>query len=141
MSIDPEYPKAMWGRAVATLAAAKQTLSFHPDTAANRAYYAAFYAVSALFSTEQKYYKKHTGLRSAVHKELVHTGRWTQELGAEYDRLLALREIADYGTVKSATLEEAREALERGERILMAVHEEHPDLFQFPGEARDAGEA
>ncbi len=29
---------------------AKKTLANHPDTAANRAYYAAFYAVSALFS-------------------------------------------------------------------------------------------
>lgn len=125
----PDYAIAMWERAVSTFNAAKATLTAFPDTAANRAYYAAFYAVSALFSTEQKYFKKHSGLRSAIHKELVHTGRWTNELGAEYDKLLALREIADYGVVINATLEEATEALASAERIIKAVHQEKPDLF------------
>jgi uncharacterized protein (UPF0332 family) len=130
----PQYTMAMWDRAVATIGAAKKMLSHHPDTAANRAYYAAFYAVSALFSIEEKYFKKHAGLRGAVHKELVHTGRWTQELGIDYDRLLVLRDIADYGVMKNATFEEAREALERAERIIQAVHDENSDLFKLPGE-------
>lgn len=135
MSMKPNYSIAMWERAISTINAAKTTLSHYPDTAANRAYYAAFYAVSALFSTEQKYFKKHSGLRSAVHKELVFTNRWTRELGADYDMLLALREIADYGVVNTATLEDATEAIAQAERIIQTVHNEKPNLFILPGES------
>lgn len=87
-------------------------------------------SISPVFN-RTKILQKHSGLRSAIHKELVHTGRWTNELGAEYDKLLALREIADYGVVKNATLEEATEALASAERIVKAVHEEKPDLFKI----------
>jgi uncharacterized protein (UPF0332 family) len=132
--MDPKYTSAMWDRALSTLDAARKMASHHPDTSANRSYYAAFYAVSALFSLEQKYFKKHTGLRSAVHKELVLSGVWPQELGADYDKLLALREIADYGVAKSATQEEAFEALERARRVLQAVSEQRPGLFKLPAE-------
>jgi uncharacterized protein (UPF0332 family) len=100
-----------------------------PDTAANRAYYAAFFAVSALFVSEGKLFKKHSGLRSAVHKELIHTGRWSDSLGDDYDMLIGLREIADYGALKHAELDETEDAIRASERIIRAVHEAHPDIF------------
>ena len=51
MSMKREYIDSLWERAVFTLDAAKKSISFSSDTAANRAYYAAFFAVSALFAT------------------------------------------------------------------------------------------
>jgi uncharacterized protein len=130
--MNQEYIQNLWERAVTTLGAAKMTISFHQDTAANRAYYAAFHAVSALFADENKYFKKHTGLRSAVHKELVNTGRWTPDMGDDYDELMKLRDVADYGATKHVLKEDAEEAIIRAERIVMAVHEAKPDIFKLP---------
>ena len=79
-------------------------------------------------------FKKHSALRSAVHKDLVHAGRWTDSLGDDYDNLPRLREIADYGVLKHAEPDDAEGALECAERILNAVHDARPDLFVLPDE-------
>jgi uncharacterized protein (UPF0332 family) len=125
----PEYISSLWNRAVKTLLDARMSMSHSPDTAANRAYYSAFYAVSALFAEDGKYFKKHTGLRSAVHKELVHAGRWSENLGTDFDQLMTLREIADYGVIQHVSEKEAEGSLARAERILEAVHNMNPVLF------------
>ncbi len=44
------------------------------DFAVNRAYYACFYAASAVLLKMGKKFVKHSGLRGAVHRELVKTG-------------------------------------------------------------------
>jgi len=129
MSMSKEYIAGLWERAVKTIQDAGMSLSFSPDNAANRAYYAAFYAVSALFASEERFFKKHTATRAAVHKELVNTGRWNESLGDDYDKLLGLREVADYGVLQHTSPEEAREAIEQADRVLHAVHEARPDLF------------
>ena len=127
--MDKEYMTSLWERAVRTLENAKANLQLLPDTAANRAYYAVFFAVSALFASEGKLFKKHSGVRSAVHKELINTGRWSDSLGDDYDMLIDLREVADYGVLKHAGMEEAVAAINAAERILRAVHEARPDIF------------
>jgi len=128
--MDQDYIDSMWERAVSTLEGAKTNLDRYPDIAANRAYYAAFFAVSALFAIDGTYFKRHSGLRSAVHKELVHSGQWPKELGGDYDKLIELRETADYGAVLHASAEEAAEAIARAKRILRAVREARPDIFR-----------
>jgi uncharacterized protein (UPF0332 family) len=40
----------------------------------NRAYYACFYAASAILMQLGETFKKHTGVRAAIHKRLVKTG-------------------------------------------------------------------
>ena len=70
-----------------------------PDAAASRAYYAAFYAVSALFALEECDFAKHSQVRAAVHRDLVKSGRWPTERGEDYSFILRLRETADYGAV------------------------------------------
>ncbi|MFA6451581.1 MAG: HEPN domain-containing protein [bacterium] len=133
--MDREYIDSLWQRAVFTLGSAKINLIRDSDLAANRAYYAAFYAVSALFAGENRFFKKHSGVRSAVYAELVHTGRWKKELGDDYRNLMELREVADYGVLQHATKEEAQEAIDRSERILIAVHEAQPDIFPLDAQA------
>ena len=64
--------------------------------AVNRAYYACFYAASALLLREGRQFVKHAGVREAVHRDLVKPGRLAQEFGDAYDRLFAARHVADY---------------------------------------------
>lgn len=48
--------------------------------AVNRIYYACFYIVSALLIQDNQKFKKHSGVRSSFHKNLVKTGKISQEL-------------------------------------------------------------
>lgn len=81
--------------------------------AMNRAYYACFYAASALFMHDGKKYVKHAGLRSAVHRELVHSRRISLELGQAYDSLFDARQQADYAEVAQFATAEVEHALSR----------------------------
>jgi uncharacterized protein (UPF0332 family) len=42
-------------------------------------------------------FTKHTAVRAAVHRDLVRTGKWPNELGAAFDVLWELRDLGDYG--------------------------------------------
>ena len=84
-------------KAEAALASARdEHTAGRKDFAVNRAYYAAFYAASAALLAAGKRFIKHSGLRSAVHRELVMTGRLSAEWGRGFDRLFEGRQRADY---------------------------------------------
>ncbi len=100
-----------------------------PDSAASRLYYAVFYAVSALFKLEGKDFRKHSGLESAVHKDLVHTGRWEPSLGKAYTAIYELRYTGDYGGDSHVSTASLETALLAAKDILNAVQKLHPDLF------------
>ncbi|MBI3923169.1 MAG: HEPN domain-containing protein [Armatimonadetes bacterium] len=68
-----EHPKELWQRAQNALKSAEVLVGVSGDDAASRAYYAAFHAVSALFATRGQVFSKHTAVRAAVHRDLVHT--------------------------------------------------------------------
>lgn len=65
--------------------------------ALNRAYYACFYAASAVLLSEGQSFVKHTGVRAAVRGHLVKTARIAAELGSVFDELFEDRHEADYG--------------------------------------------
>lgn len=127
--MDSEYIASLWRRAIAAYGTSKGIEKWDCDGAANRAYYAAFHAVSALFALEGMYFKKHAGVQSAVHKNMIHTGRWPKQLGSDFDDLLKFRGVADYGAKESATPEMVATAIGAAQRILIAVHEQYPELF------------
>ena len=52
-----------------------------PDSAASRAYYSAFHAVSAWFAVRGTLFRKHEAVESAVHRDLVRTGIVLQGFG------------------------------------------------------------
>ena len=116
-----------WRRAQTTIETAAALAASDPDSAVSRAYYAAFYAVSALFLLEGRAFTRHATLENAVHRDLVKAGRWDVALGAAFSALLVLRDVGDYGGSRHATSEDARGAVENARRILAAV-------------TRDAGE-
>ena len=64
--------------------------------AVNRIYYACFYAASAYFLAHKIRFTKHSGVRAAVHRDLVKPGLLTVEEGRLYDRLFLERQQADY---------------------------------------------
>lgn len=78
--------------------------------------------VSAFFAFENKLFKKHSAIESAVHRELIKTGRWKNELGADFSKLLILREKGDYKMIWSIEGSQAEEAIKAAQRIIDAVH-------------------
>lgn len=48
-----DFARDAWQRAVTSLETAKQVAARDPDSAASRAYYAAFHAISALFALRE----------------------------------------------------------------------------------------
>jgi len=78
-----EEALAYWQRAQTSLQSAKMLQATDPDGSVSRSYYAAFYAVSALFTLEGATFRKHAGVEAAVHRDLVNKGRWPRDLGAD----------------------------------------------------------
>ena len=126
-----EYAFDLWSRAIDTLQVVEKILCISPDSAASRAYYAAFYAVSSLFALQNKTFKKHSEVESSVHRDLVKQKIWPKELGRYYSDLVELRSTGDYGGIEHITKEEAQEAFSMAEKILKAVESVCPELPVF----------
>lgn len=86
--------------------------------AMNRAYYCAFYAVSAVLLSKALRFKKHSGVKAAVHQHLVKSGLLSQDWGRFYDRLFDDRQEADYVEFVEFSAEEVTETLSSLERFL-----------------------
>ncbi len=119
----------LWARALRAHTTAARLVDEDPDAAASRAYYAAFYAVSALFTMQGKTFRKHSAVEAAVHRLLVKPGTWPAELGTAFSWLARLRRTGDYGGGIHVAQSEAREAVDKASRLLQAVHEANPESF------------
>ena len=126
-----EFAAVEWERASRALAAADQIVETDPDSAASRAYYAAFHAVTAVFGLRGQSFSKHTALRAAVHRELVRDEGWPTELGRWFDLLLAYRETGDYGGLVRVSAENARCAVGTARQVLEAVRQACPEVGQL----------
>jgi len=79
---------------LASSRAEQQSQRYH--FAVNRAYYACFYAASAILLREGIRFKKHSGVRAAVHKNLVKTGKIDISWGKFYNKVFENRQMSDY---------------------------------------------
>ena len=122
-----EFIRSQWTKAMRSLAAAEATLDTDPDSAASRAYYAAFHGVTAVLASRGMEFTKHTAVRAALHRDLIQSGAISTNLGRDYDFLLDLRETADYGGVAEASLTSATKAIEKARTILSALQPLVPD--------------
>jgi len=85
------------GHADAALASADSELAARRfDFAANRPYYASFHAASALLLAAGRKFAKHSGVRDAVHRDLVMAGALDIACGKAYGRMFEARRAADY---------------------------------------------
>ena len=114
--------RANWERAQESLAAARTLLhEGYADYAASRAYYAAFYAASALLLSMGLGFKKHSSVIAAVHREFVRSGKLPPQAGKALNRLFELRGLGDYGEQEHVSEPDARKAIELAEGFIRHV--------------------
>lgn len=92
-------------------AAKKLLLDGYYDFAASRAYYAVFYAASALLLQEGLEFRKHSGVIAAIHQRFIKTGRMEKEFGKNLNWLFELRSIGDYGVTVHVPKADAEQAI------------------------------
>lgn len=117
-----------WDRARRALASARALAETDPDSAASRAYYAAFHALTAYFALGERTFTKHSAIRAALHRDLVQPGGLPEPQGRDYDFLMDLRETGDYGGLMHVTADSARQAVAKAEAFLAAILRLCPDL-------------
>lgn len=105
------------------IAVARREQLGSPIASVNRAYYACFYAASAVLLQEGRQFLKHSGVRGALHKYFVKTGRLSREVGKKYDELMKSRVVADYQAIIRCTIDDSAHALESAELVVAALKE------------------
>jgi uncharacterized protein (UPF0332 family) len=112
----------LWQRAQEALRATNTLLAAgFPDFAAARAYYAAFYAASALLLAEGKTFRSHRGAVALIHRDYVRSGRLPVNIGRILSTLSDLRSVGDYGGAAHVSRSEANVALSEAQQFLEAV--------------------
>lgn len=113
---------AYMDRADRSIGAAQQLASggYH-DFAASRAYYAAFYAATALLLREGLEFSKHSAVIASIHQRFVRTGKLDVEQGKALNWLFELRSVGDYGGPAHVSPEEAEQPIEAAEKFVEAV--------------------
>ncbi len=76
-------------------------------------YYACFYALSALLLKQGRSFKKHTGVKAALHKDLVKEGIIEPEWGRFYNKIFDSRHEGDYQPLRVFQAEEVNLYLEQ----------------------------
>jgi uncharacterized protein (UPF0332 family) len=122
MSTEPREKEiaSCWSRAQESLLAAEelQKDGFH-DFAASRAYYAAFYAASAVLLGMGLEFSKHSATLGAINLHFVKTGRIDKETGKNLRWLFELRGVGDYGLTVHVSADDAAKSIECA-RVIVA---------------------
>lgn len=95
--------------------------------AANRAYYAIFYAANALLATEKLERSKHSGVIAAFRQHFVKTDVIEAEFSRFYGEAMEQRNAADYGLVLPDRSTADRN-LENAERFVQRIEKALGDL-------------
>ena len=91
------------------------------DVSASRAYYAAFYAASALLLSDGLDTSKHSGVIALIHQHFVKSGKLNKEQGRNLNWLFELRSVGDYGVSLHVVQGDARRAMNTAEDFYKAV--------------------
>jgi len=109
-------------RAYETLTEAKDLLSLsHWFGAANRLYYAAYYAVSALLVKHGHIAHTHGGTKSLFGKHFVSTNIIGKEQNKLYEKLFDLRQSGDYSDWISIDESDIKPLLEPAEKLISDI--------------------
>lgn len=108
---------------------AKQTLSFIPshidigdyNTAINRSYYAAFYAIKAVELLDGFDSKKHSGVVSYFRNQYIRNGVFDKKLSKIIGRLLDSREQSDYNMTAKFDLQTTQELYEISKEFVSEI--------------------
>lgn len=92
-----EFVKYWIEKSIESLSAAEDELKAgRLSFSVNRIYYACFYIVSALLFQKGLKFKKHSGVKASLHKNLVKQRLISEEEGRFYDKLFEARQRGDY---------------------------------------------
>ncbi len=94
----------------------------HWNTCANRLYYAAFYAVSALLVRDGHTSSKHSGVKALFNRHYVKPGKVTKESGRLYNRLSDLRQEGDYIDFVSLDVDTIEPLVEETSLFIDMIH-------------------
>ena len=111
-------------RAVETLEVAKELYAsgkFRDSN--NRSYYAAFYAIKAIYTIRGLDFKKHKTLLANFNKEYVATEIFPREIGRKISTLALIREQSDYNDFYMASKQESQQQVEIAEELITLVRE------------------
>ena len=109
-------------RAEQSIQAARQLVSGgYYDFAASRAYYAAFYAATAVLLHEGLEMSKHSGVIASIHQRFVKTEKLDKEQGKSLNWLFELRGVGDYGGTAHVSHQDAEQAIEAAEKFVKAA--------------------
>ena len=109
-------------RAEASIRAAKELASkSYYDFVASRAYYAAFYAATALLLSKELEFSRHSGVIASIHQRFVKTGKLDKRHGKDLNWLFELRGVGDYGATIHVSQQDAVRAIEIAEDFLRAT--------------------
>ena len=114
-----------FNQAQETLTDAQKMLSGNvsPKSIVNRAYYAVFYSILALFLKNDVNLttSKHTGVISIFDKDFVHTEKIDKKYSKILHKLFEARQDADYKELVEISLEEASEFVKQAEEFLAYI--------------------
>lgn len=119
-----ELLKYRFDRAVETLEVAKELYAsgkFRDSN--NRSYYAAFYAIKAIYTIRGLDFKKHKTLLANFNKEYVATEIFPREIGRKISTLALIREQSDYNDFYMASKQESQQQVEIAEELINLVRE------------------
>ena len=121
----PPYPEeiaANLERAAQSIEAAKDLSGRgYYDFAASRAYYAVFYAATAVLLSEGLEVSKHTGVIASIHQRFIKTGKLSKEHGKDLNWLFELRSVGDYGGIAHVSRLQAEQAIEAAASLVDAM--------------------
>jgi uncharacterized protein (UPF0332 family) len=95
--------------------------SKHYRTACNRAYYAMFYAASALLYSKGKSYGKHSAVIAAFRQYFIKTGEFAEQWSKDYGEIMDNRHVADYVLQDELEKEDALNAIEKSKAFVEEV--------------------
>ena len=90
-------------------------------SACNRAYYAIFYAASALLYTKGKTFGKHSAVLAAFRQHFIKTGDFDVTWSRKYERIMSHRHTSDYDILISFEKEQALTDLSDAEVFVQEV--------------------
>jgi len=96
----------------------------HFHGAANRMYYACFYAVNALLLREGLSATKHSGVRSLFNRHYIKTGIISADAGILYNTLFDLRQTSDYEDMFSIDAEKINSMMPRVKAFLQEIEQQ-----------------
>ena len=96
----------------------------HWNSAVNRLYYSAFYAVLALLAKMKAKTSTHSGAKSEFYRLFIKTGKIDRKFGELYTDLFSKRQESDYEDFLNFTQEEINPLLPRVEEFVETIVKE-----------------